>query len=140
MMNVILLALLPILAPAQTAGPVDTVDAFHAAIEAGDRDAALEHLAEEVVIFEGGGAEMSRAEYAAHHLDGDMQFSAAMQREVTERRHEVVGDLAYVMNRTRTTGSFRDREIDSSGVETMVLRKGEGGWKIVHIHWSSRSR
>lgn len=132
-------SLLAVAGPAQSpAGPVDTVDAFHAALAAGDAEAALAQLAAEVVIFEGGGAEMSREEYASHHLGADMQFAAAVEREVTDRREKVVGDLAYVLSRTRTTGAFRDREIDSVGVETILLQQRDGSWKITHIHWSSR--
>lgn len=135
---VLTLAALSLLTPVQAPTPVEVVDAFHAALDAGDRAAALEQLGEQVVIFEGGGAEMSREEYASHHLGGDIQFSAAVDREALDRRNHVVGDLAYVLTRTRTTGTFREREIDSSGVETMVLHRQEDGWRIVHIHWSSR--
>lgn len=46
------------------ATPVGTVMAFHAALASGDTDAALMHLSEDVVIFESGGVENSRAEYA----------------------------------------------------------------------------
>lgn len=133
------LALSPTLGMAQaSSGPVETIDAFHAALAAGEQEAALEQLAPDVIIFESGGAEMSRREYASHHLGADMEFSAAMEREVTDRHERIVGEVAYVLSHTRTTGTFRDREIDSSGVETMVLRRGDEGWKIVHIHWSSR--
>lgn len=122
----------------QADDPVAVVDAFHLALSAGDRDAALAHLDADVRIFEGGGAEMSRDEYASHHLGGDITFAAAMTREITHREHNVAGDVAYVLSRTRTTGTFREREIDSIGTETMVLRQGDDGWRIVHIHWSSR--
>ena len=33
---------------------------------------------------------------------------------------------------------FRERRIDAVGVETMVLAPTPDGWKIRHIHWSSR--
>lgn len=137
MLQPILLATLTLMVP-QSATPAEVVDAFHAALDAGDREAALAQLAEEVVIFESGGAEMSREEYAGHHLGGDIVFSAAVDREIVDRRHEVVGQIAHVLSRTRTTGTFRDREIDATGVETMILQRREATWKIVHIHWSSR--
>lgn len=134
-----LMLLLPASVTAQMApGPVEVVDGFHAALEAGDREAALGYLAPEVIIFEGGGAEMSRDEYASHHLGGDMAFLAAMEQELLDRQDHVAGDLAYVLSRTRTRGSFREREVDSTGVETMVLERRDDGWRIVHIHWSSR--
>ena len=39
----------------------------------------------------------------------------------------------------RTSGTFRDREIDAVTTETMILRRAEDGiLRIHHIHWSSR--
>lgn len=117
----------------------EVVAAFHAALAAGDGDAALAYMAPEVVILESGGGEKSRDEYASHHLGGDMRFAAASQRTTLEQRQETFGDTAVVLTWTHTTGSFGDREIDSNGVETMVLNRSNGQWRIVHVHWSSRS-
>lgn len=128
-----------LLGAAQGAEPIDAVEAFHAALAAGDGDRALAAMAPEVIIFESGGAEMSRDEYASHHLAGDMRFAASSEREVIEQRQEVFGDTALVLTRSHTTGSIGDRQIDASGVETMVLRRADDGWRIVHVHWSSRS-
>ena len=130
-------------APADVAAPASgspaaAVDAFHAALAGGDRQAALTALAPEVVIFESGGAEMSRDEYAAHHLDADMQFSRAVSTKIVDRESHPAGEAAWVLSRTHTKGSFRGREIDANGVETMVLRRDGGQWRIVHVHWSSR--
>ena len=83
---------------------------------------------------------MSRDEYAHHHLEGDMEFSAAMEQETTDRRVKVEHPVAWVLSRIRATGTWGDRELDLSGTETMVPRHTEEGWKIVHVHWSSRSK
>ncbi len=123
---------------AQETGPVDAVEAFHAALVRGDSTAAVGWLDPDVVIFESGGAEMSREEFASHHLEVDMEFSAQVERTITGRTHAVAGDVAWVLTRSRSNGTFRDREIDVVGTETMVLRMTAEGWRIVHIHWSSR--
>jgi ketosteroid isomerase-like protein len=126
-------------APALPAGDsAATVDALHAALGAGDRDAALALLAEDLTVFESGWAERTREEYAAHHLGADMEFSAATEREVVSQTSVEAGEAAWVLTETRTTGTFRDRAVSSLGLETMVLRRTEDGWRIVHIHWSSR--
>ncbi len=125
-------------APDSGAEAIGVVDAFHAALATGDGDGALANMAPEVVIFESGGAELSRDEYESHHLGGDMRFAGATQRETIDQRHEIFGDTALVLTRSRTTGSVGDRQIDSSGVETMMLRRVGGRWLIVHVHWSSR--
>jgi uncharacterized GH25 family protein len=119
--------------------PTGAVAAFHEALRAGDRETALALLASDLVAFEAGGAEMSREEYAASHLGADMEFSAATERQIVEQHERGSGDVAWVLTRSETTGAFRDREIRAAGVETMVLARREGVWRIVHVHWSSHS-
>jgi ketosteroid isomerase-like protein len=122
------------------ATPQQTVALFHEALASGDTESVLELLDPEVVIFESGGAELSRNEYASHHLEADMAFSAATTQTIIEQQGDHAGDTAWVLTRSKTQGKFRDKEIDSLGTETVVLWRGEHGWRIVHIHWSSRPR
>lgn len=119
--------------------PEATVDAFHQALRDGDRESALSYLAPGVVIFESGGAEMDRDEYASHHLGGDIKFSAAVESSVVDRRSETHEGVAWVLTRSTTRGTYGEREIDARATETMVLHRIEGAWRIVHIHWSSRT-
>jgi ketosteroid isomerase-like protein len=125
--------------PTSPESPEAAVDAFHHALKGGDRETALALLATGVVIFESGGAEMSRDEYASHHLGSDMKFSAAVDTEIIDRHSGWSGESAWVLTRSRTRGTYGDREIDSRSTETMILAKTEDSWRIVHIHWSSRS-
>ncbi len=118
--------------------PEQVANRFHALQAEGDSLGSLELLVPDVVIFESGGVERSRAEYRAHHLGVDVQFAAATEREVVEQDAYAEGDIAWVLTRTRVRGTFRGREIDSRGAETMVMRRTPEGWRIVHIHWSSR--
>lgn len=124
-------------APVDAATPVGTVMAFHAALASGDTNAALTHLAEDVVIFESGGVENSRAQYASHHLEADAAFSAAVPRTLVSRTHGMQGDMAWVISVETVSGTYRTRAINSRSVETMMLRQVNGQWRIVHIHWSS---
>ena len=114
------------------------VDRFHDALRGGDRDAARDLLHPDVIVFEGGRTEMSREEYEQHHLGADMDFSAATTRTVEDRRSQVRGDTAWVLSQTKTKGEFRGRNVDSIGIETMVLGRDGESWRILHIHWSSR--
>ncbi len=125
--------------PLRMAGAAEAVDAFQAALRAGDRDAALAVLAEDAIIFEAGGAERSRAEYASHHLEADAAFAAATEATVTRRSGEASGDGAWITSEGRTTGTFNGRPVDRLTVETMLLRRDADGWRIQHIHWSSRA-
>lgn len=119
--------------------PEDAVEAFHTALVGQDREAVLALLVPEVVILESGGYEASREEYAAHHLAGDMEFSASTESTVERSWSGRHGDVAWVLRSASTKGNFRGREIDSRGVETMVLKQVDGQWRIAHVHWSSRS-
>ena len=114
------------------------VDAFHAALARGDTSAAAALLAEDALIFESGGVEHGKAEYAAHHLPADAAFSKAVPTKVTRRSVLADGLLAWVASEGRAAGTYRGKAINSATTETMVLRRGESGWKIVHVHWSSR--
>ncbi|HEY5722232.1 MAG TPA: nuclear transport factor 2 family protein [Allosphingosinicella sp.] len=115
-----------------------TVDAFHAALRRGDTAAAANLIADDALIFEEGGAERSKAEYQAHHLDADAAFSKAVNSVRTRRTGRASGDTAWVATEGRVTGTFNGRAVDRTTVETMVLRRTRNGWRIVHIHWSSR--
>jgi ketosteroid isomerase-like protein len=113
------------------------VEGFHSALEAGDSTVALGHLHPDVSIHEGGQAE-TLADYRSGHLRGDIAFASATNREITDSAITVWGDQALYTSVSRTTGQYRGREIDSSGTETMVLVRTAEGWRIRHIHWSSR--
>src|SRR5687767_1734260 len=63
-------------APAR--GAAATVDAFHAALGRGDTRSAVALLADDALIFEGGGVERTKQEYASHHLAADAAFSQAV--------------------------------------------------------------
>jgi ketosteroid isomerase-like protein len=118
-------------------GAAATVDAFHAALRRGDTRAAAALLAKDALIFEQGGAERSKAEYAAHHLPADAEFSRAVSSAVTRRAGRSDGAVAWIASEGRTTGTYKGKALDLQTTETMVLRQAGGVWKIVHIHWSS---
>ena len=114
------------------------VQAFHAALVRGDSVAALKQLAPDVLVLESGGLE-TLADYRDHHLPGDMAYAKAVPSERGASTVVVAGDVAWVVGTSRTTGTYRDRAINSAGAELMVLSRTPDGWRIRAIHWSSRS-
>jgi ketosteroid isomerase-like protein len=124
--------------PAFAATPAETMDAFQRALAEGKRDAALALLSPKVTIFESGYTENSRDEYAAHHLDSDIDFLRTTRSRLVKHEERRVGETAIVMRETETTGSYKDAEVHLFGLETAVLEKAGDGWQIVHLHWSSR--
>jgi ketosteroid isomerase-like protein len=122
-------------APAPAAEAV--VVAFHSALAKGDTKAAAALLADDALIFEEGGVERSKAEYASSHLAADAEFSRAVKSTVTRRVGLADGAFAWVATEGRTSGRFKGRAVDRMTTETMVLRRAGRAWRIVHIHWSS---
>ena len=118
-------------------GAAATVEAFHAALKRGDARAASALLAEDVLIYESGEVERSKAEYAGHHLGADMAFEAAVTSTVARRAGRSVGSMAWIASEGRTSGNFNGRPIDVATTETMVLQRLGKAWRIVQIHWSS---
>jgi len=123
--------------PESADGAVAVVDAFQAALRAGDIDRAAGYLDPHVVILESGAAEHSRDEYLAVHAPADAQFMKMVKVTPGRRTTRIEGNLAWV-------ASLSEFEIEKEGqiafidsAETMVLRRDPEGWKIVHIHWSS---
>ena len=113
------------------------VDAFHSALQRGDTKTALGLLTSDALVFEAGGVERGKAEYASHHLAADAAFSHAVPSSITKRAGEAVGNLAWIATEGRTIGTYKGKPVNRRTVETMVLRRTAAGWKIAHIHWSS---
>jgi ketosteroid isomerase-like protein len=135
--------------PAPAAGHAtspDTVDAtavkaavraFHDALAAGDSARALALLHPDVRVFEGGHAE-SLSQYRSGHLAADMEFSAAVERKILDDQVFGGGGRGVYLAEYRTAGTFRGEDVEAHGTETMVLLRTADGWRIRHIHWSSR--
>jgi ketosteroid isomerase-like protein len=117
--------------------PAAVVDAFHAALKAGKIPTALELLSEDAVVFESGGVERGKAEYASHHAAADAAFAQAVPSRTTRRAGRTSGDVAWILTEGRTTGTYKDKPVDRVTTETMLLRRVGGVWRIVHVHWSS---
>ena len=128
------------LLPASARSAASAVDTFHAALRRGDTRAAVALLAPDALIFEGGGVERSRAEYASHHLAADAAFSRAVPSVLTRRAGDSNGSVAWIASEGRTTGTYKGKAVDRVTAETMVLRRFGRAWKIVHIHWSSAAK
>lgn len=126
--------------PASARSAAATVDAFHAALRRGDTKAASALLAANALIFEAGGVERSKAEYAAHHLAADAAFSQTVPSTVTRRAGDSDGTIAWIASEGRIAGSYKGTAVDRVTAETMVLRRVGRAWKIVHIHWSSAAK
>lgn len=133
---VLLFAIVPSLHAA--ADPAATVDAFHAALRAGQTEMALHTLAPDVSIYQQGFVESSREAYRKDQLKSDTAFAKVTEYEVLDRRLQWLGDnAALVLSHTRTHGEFSGEKLDLIGDETALLRKSGDSWVITHLHWSA---
>jgi ketosteroid isomerase-like protein len=119
---------------------VDVVERFGKALAAGDFATVESLLDPDVLILESGGAERNRAEYMGHHAISDAQFLKGAHHQPGQRRARVSGDLAWVGSESELHASKGGKPITLLSTETMVLRRVDGAWRIVHIHWSSRPK
>jgi ketosteroid isomerase-like protein len=136
------LAGLPAPLPAQTGAEAEVqkvVADFHTGIRSGTTSAVMQLLASDVLLMEAGGIE-TRAQYEKDHLPGDIEFEKSVTTAFQPYRVTVMGDVAWAVSTSEYKGTFRDRPIDSLGVELMVLSRETSGWRIRAIHWSSRAR
>jgi len=117
----------------------ETVDSFQKRLAQGDVNGAAQLLDSSVLIYEGGEAENSRAEYASHHLKSDAAFLKNAEVRQLSRTGNAVGDLAWVATQSelKTSGA---KPVDLINTETMILRRGPEGWRVAHVHWSSRAK
>jgi ketosteroid isomerase-like protein len=115
-----------------------TVDAFHAALRAGETAKAAALLADDVLVFEAGSAEASKAIYSAEHLAADAAFAKTAQETVLRRSGQSGGGMAWIASEGLTRTRRGDAVVERLTAESMILRRTAAGWRIVHVHWSSR--
>ena len=125
------------IAPA-AAEAVKVVDAFSAAIKAVKLDEAAKLLDPQVLILESGRSERSRDEYLRGHAIVDAAFMQHAQQQLRYRQAQAEGNVAWVGTESALHSMKDGKMIMLLSTETMVLKKTAQGWKIVHIHWSSR--
>lgn len=113
-----------------------TVVAFHDALSNSNAKTVMAVLSPDVIILEGARIERSAQEYREHHLQADMRFSAAVNTTTVDHYVRVHNDTAVSISRSRTVGTYKGKQIDRQGNETLVLKLIDGHWKITHIHWS----
>jgi len=119
---------------------VEVIEQFSAALQAGDLEQAGKLLADDVLILESGEAESSREEYLSGHAIHDADFLKGAHVVVMRRIARVEGPLAWVGTESELHTTKEGKSMTLLSTETMVLKQTDTGWRIVHIHWSSRPK
>ncbi|HXG55137.1 MAG TPA: nuclear transport factor 2 family protein [Vicinamibacterales bacterium] len=114
---------------------------YDAAFNAKDLDKLATFYHPEVTIYEGGGINRGWADYRDHHLGPELKQFANLQFAHSNTVVRMIGpDAAYATAEYSLKAKMGERDIDSGGLETLVLIKEGGAWKIRHSHTSSRPR
>jgi len=127
----------PVMSP-EARDAVELVDAFVAVLAAGQLEAARQFMAPDAVIVANGKTLGTRDRYIDGPARGDAAALRTVDRDVLGRNAWAGPGFAYVVTekRLRTPGATNGPS--EVVIETMLLRKTEGGWKIAHVHWSGR--
>lgn len=119
------------------------LNGYDAAFNAKDLQKLGSYYHPDVTIYEGGGIDNGWASYRDGHLGPELKAFENLQFAHTNRQIHLLGDgrTAYVVSQYSLKAKMGERAIDSGGLETLVVVKGDdGSWKIRHSHTSSRPR
>jgi uncharacterized protein YcnI len=114
---------------------------YDAAFNAKDLDKLATFYHPDVTIYEGGGINNGWADYRDRHLGPELKAFENLQFGHSNTKVTVLpgGQSAYATSEYSIKAKMGERDIDSRGLETLVLIKAaDGSWKIRHSHTSSR--
>lgn len=114
---------------------------YDAAFNAKDLEKLAAFYHPDVTIYEGGGINNGWIDYRDRHLGPELKSFENLQFGHNNTRVSVLpgGQSAYATSEYFIKAKVGERQIDSTGLETLVLVKSpDGGWRIRHSHTSSR--
>lgn len=112
--------------------------AFHTALQTGDRAAVLALLAPDVTVSEGGRTQ-SRDQYAEGHLGEDIAFLKNATITPGFLGSMPMGDTAMVGSESTIKTIVDNNAVVLGCREMLTLRKIGSAWKIATIQWQSES-
>lgn len=118
--------------------PALVADALYMALRNGDEGSVANILAEDVMILEGGHAQTSREDYMSGHMKSDMAFLPNVTNTTLDRKTSQAGDLAWVITHSRTQGEYKDKPIDETSREMLVMKHDGHAWRVTFIHWGDK--
>lgn len=144
----LLLALPPIALaqPVPAPGDAASVEAWLKGYDAAFLSKDLARLADfyhpDVTIYEGTGINHGWADYRDRHLGPELKAFSNLQFAHTDTKVTMMpgGQSAYATSRYAIKAKLGERDLDSEGLETLMLVRTPEGWKIRHSHTSSRAR
>ena len=130
-------------APAQSA-PVaneatQVVENFMDALTNGRLEVARQYMTPGAVVIANGTVLGTRDGYIDGAAKADaVAMKSVRSRELLHRDAQIGAQLGWVVSEKRMIGEGAGELRAMVLTETMLLAKTPSGWKITHIHWSSR--
>lgn len=126
---------------ADTSAIVAWLQGYDAAFVAKDLEKLATFYHPDVTIYEGGGINRGWIDYRDRHLGPELKAFENLQFSHSNIVVRALGpDAAYVTSEYAIKAKMPTRDVDSGGLETLVLVRQDGVWKIRHSHTSSRPR
>jgi len=108
------------------------------AIEKGDFETLNKQWydGEGVSVFEQGSANNSWAEYRDNHLKPELDAFENFKYAYENIKIEAGSQLSFATMNYKLSARYKGKDINSGGLETMIFKKIDGNWRIVHTHIS----
>jgi ketosteroid isomerase-like protein len=138
LLGFVLTAVIPsaLVAQDQTADVQKALHAYDQAVAKKDVETVRSLLAPELLLFEHSVRNDGAKDAFENHLKPEILEGDGLELSYSDLRVTADGNLALVTRQYRVKGTFDGKAIDSTGNETQVWQRKEGGWRLLHIHYS----
>jgi len=116
---------------------VKTVDGFMAALAGGQFETARQLMTQDAVVMANGVVLGPRDAYIAGPAKKVAAALQSSQRQLLDRKVDAGGNVALVLSEKLVKPAKQGVPAEVL-IETMVLARTPQGWKVAHIHWSTR--
>lgn len=97
---------------------------------------ALHHP--KVLIFESGHKNVGWEDYEKNHLKPELDAFTSFKFTRWEESSQIFGDSALVVAEIGYAIDTKDAmHHEATGVATLLLRRAQDGWQVIHSHWST---
>lgn len=114
---------------------------YRAAMEARSVEKLAAVMDPELLVLEGVHKNVGWADYRDNHIRPEMaEWKEFKVSDPKLLEVALDGDLAYAVQEATYSLVMADKTVVLAGAETFVLKKGQSGWKIKHLHFSGKKK
>jgi len=117
---------------------VQVVNDFMAALATGHLEVARQLMAPDATVVANGQVLGNRDSYIDGAAKGDAAALRTVERVLVHRDAQIGADTGWVLSEKRVRAAGKPDGPSEAVIETMLLARTAAGWKITHIHWSTR--